>query len=113
MTGTGEGDHYAGTDSYLRGRLISMHEYLLFRLYGSMASWGDIAVGEFRPTFDHPSKSAVMGLIAAAMGIRRDEEERQRELAAGDPDGDQNRWPGYPVEGLSYCAGSPWPVKER
>lgn len=60
-----------------------MQEFLIFRLYGSMASWGDIAVGEFRPTFDHPSKSAVMGLIAAAMGIRRDEEERQRELAAG------------------------------
>ncbi|MEN6396285.1 MAG: type I-E CRISPR-associated protein Cas5/CasD, partial [Methanoregula sp.] len=60
-----------------------MQEFLIFRLYGSMASWGDIAVGEFRPTFDHPTKSAVMGLIAAAMGIRRDEEERQRELAAG------------------------------
>jgi CRISPR system Cascade subunit CasD len=48
-----------------------------------MASWGDIAVGEFRPTFDRPSKSAVMGLIAAALGIRRCEEERQRELAQG------------------------------
>ncbi len=60
-----------------------MREFLIFRLYGMMASWGDIAVGEFRPTFNHPSKSAVMGLIAAAMGIRRDEEERQRELANG------------------------------
>jgi CRISPR system Cascade subunit CasD len=60
-----------------------MREFLIFRLYGMMASWGDIAVGEFRPTFDRPSKSAVMGLIAAAIGIRRDEEERQRELSAG------------------------------
>lgn len=60
-----------------------MREFLIFRLYGMMASWGDITVGEFRPTYDLPSKSAVMGLIAAAMGIRRDEEERQRELAAG------------------------------
>jgi CRISPR system Cascade subunit CasD len=60
-----------------------MREFLIFRLYGMMASWGDIAVGEFRPTFDRPSKSAVMGLIAAAMGIRRCEEERQRELASG------------------------------
>jgi len=60
-----------------------MREFLVFRLYGMMASWGDIAVGEFRPTFSRPSKSAVMGLIAAAMGIRRNEEERQRELAAG------------------------------
>jgi len=60
-----------------------MREFLIFRLYGSMVSWGDIAVGAIRPTSDHPSKSAVMGLIAAAMGIRRDEEERQRELAEG------------------------------
>ncbi|MFA7304586.1 MAG: type I-E CRISPR-associated protein Cas5/CasD [Methanoregula sp.] len=60
-----------------------MRDYLIFRLYGMMASWGDIAVGEFRPTFDRPSKSAIMGLISAALGIRRDEEERLRDLARG------------------------------
>jgi CRISPR-associated protein Cas5/CasD, subtype I-E/ECOLI len=60
-----------------------MQEFLIFYLYGPMASWGDIAPGEVRPTFDRPSKSAVMGLIAAALGIRRDEEIRQRELATG------------------------------
>ncbi|HNQ33369.1 MAG TPA: type I-E CRISPR-associated protein Cas5/CasD, partial [Methanoculleus sp.] len=53
-----------------------MREFLIFRLYGMMASWGDIAVGELRPTFDHPSRSAIVGLLAAALGIRRDEEER-------------------------------------
>lgn len=58
-----------------------MSEYLVFQLYGPMASWGDIAVGEYRPSFAHPSKSAVIGLLAAALGIRRDEEERQRLLA--------------------------------
>jgi CRISPR system Cascade subunit CasD len=60
-----------------------MNEYLIFRIYGMMASWGDIAVGEFRPSFDRPSKSAIMGMVAAALGIRRDEEERLRELATG------------------------------
>jgi len=59
-----------------------MKEYLLFRLYGPVASWGDIAVGEYRPSFAHPSKSAILGLVAAALGIRRDEEEPQRELAS-------------------------------
>lgn len=49
-------------------------DYLLFRLYGPMASWGDIAVGESRHSFNGPTKSAVMGLVAAALGIRRDEE---------------------------------------
>lgn len=58
-----------------------MRDYLIFRLYGPLASWGDIAVGEYRPSFAHPSKSAIIGLLAAALGIRRDEDERQKELA--------------------------------
>lgn len=60
-----------------------MPPYLVFRLYGAMASWGEIAVGEFRPTSDHPGRSAVLGLIGAALGVRRDEEERLRALADG------------------------------
>lgn len=60
-----------------------MTDYLVFRLYGSMAAWGDIAVGEVRPSFTHPSKSAVMGLIAAALGIRRDEEAKHQQLSEG------------------------------
>lgn len=58
-----------------------MRDYLLFRLYGSLAAWGDIAVGEYRPSFAHPGKSAIIGLLAAALGIRRDEEDRQKSLA--------------------------------
>jgi len=58
-----------------------MSEYLLFRLYGPMAAWGDIAVGEQRPTMSHPSKSAILGLLAAALGITRDEEDKHRALA--------------------------------
>jgi CRISPR system Cascade subunit CasD len=60
---------------------MAMAEYLIFRLYGPLAAWGDIAVGEYRPSFAHPSKSAIIGLLAAALGIRRDEEERQKLLA--------------------------------
>ena len=58
-----------------------MRDYLIFRLYGPMAAWGDIAVGEYRPSFAHPSKSAIIGLLAAALGILRDEAERQKALA--------------------------------
>jgi CRISPR system Cascade subunit CasD len=46
-------------------------EYLVFRLYGPMCSWGDIAVGEVRPSTMHPSKSAILGLVAAALGLKR------------------------------------------
>lgn len=56
-------------------------KYLLFRLYGPMSSWGDIAVGETRPSFAHPTKSAVLGLVAAALGIRRDEEVKHQHFA--------------------------------
>lgn len=59
-----------------------MADYLVFHLYGPMAAWGDIAVGEYRPSFAHPSKSAIIGLLAAALGIRRDEDDRQNALAA-------------------------------
>lgn len=58
-----------------------MRDYLLFRLYGPLVAWGDIAVGEYRPSFAHPGKSAIIGLLAAALGIRREEEERQKSLA--------------------------------
>ncbi len=57
-----------------------MTEYLLFRLYGPMASWGDIAVGEYRPSFTAPTRSAILGLVAAALGIRRDQEDSLTEL---------------------------------
>lgn len=56
-------------------------EFLLFQLYGGLASWGDIAVGEVRPSFERPSKSAVLGLVAAALGVRRHEEALHRRLA--------------------------------
>lgn len=58
-------------------------EYLLFRLYAPMVSWGEIAVGESRHTAVYPGKSALLGLLAAALGIRRHEEDRQSELASG------------------------------
>lgn len=57
-----------------------MKQYLLFRLYGPMAAWGDTAVGEFRPSQAHPSRTAVLGLLAAALGIRRDREEELLDL---------------------------------
>lgn len=59
-----------------------MRDYLVFTLYGPLVAWGDIAVGEYRPSFAHPSKSAIVGLLAASLGIRRDEEERQQSLEA-------------------------------
>ncbi len=47
------------------------HEYLLFRISGPLAAWGEIAVGERRSSWPRPSKSAVLGLVAAALGYDR------------------------------------------
>lgn len=50
-------------------------EFLVLRLYGPLAAWGDVAVGEVRPVLSHPTKSALIGLMGAALGIRREENE--------------------------------------
>jgi CRISPR system Cascade subunit CasD len=48
-----------------------MRDYLVFQLYGQLASWGDIAVGETRPSALTPGKSAILGLVAAALRLKR------------------------------------------
>ena len=50
-----------------------MPSFLCFRLHGPLAAWGDIAVGGTRPSTPHASRSAVLGLVAAALGIRRED----------------------------------------
>lgn len=57
-----------------------MATFLCFRLHGPLASWGDVAVGERRPSTPHPSRSAVLGLVAAALGVRREDADGWAEL---------------------------------
>jgi CRISPR system Cascade subunit CasD len=58
-----------------------MPEFLIFTLAAPYASFGAVAVGERRPSWDRPSKSQVLGLIAGALGIERNDEPRQTVLA--------------------------------
>ena len=58
-----------------------MDDYLVFQLYAPLASWGGQAVGQERPSDDHPSRSALLGMLAAALGIRRNEETKHRALS--------------------------------
>ncbi|RDT52826.1 type I-E CRISPR-associated protein Cas5/CasD [Escherichia coli] len=53
-----------------------MTEYLVFQLYAPLASWGEEAVGEVRHSATVPTRSAILGLLSAALGISRDEEEQ-------------------------------------
>ena len=46
-------------------------EYLVIRLAAPMSSWGEPAVGEFRPSAAWPGDSSLIGLLGAAFGIDR------------------------------------------
>ena len=52
------------------------------QLQAPLASWGDTAVGEYRPSIDYPGQSALVGLLGAALGLRREEEAAHAALAA-------------------------------
>lgn len=73
-----------------------MSDYLLLRLYGPLASWGEIAVGESRHSAVHPSRSALLGLLGAALGIERSDAAGQQALTRG-----------YRFGIKLECAGSP------
>jgi CRISPR system Cascade subunit CasD len=55
-------------------------ECLIFHIAGPMCSWGESSVGNYRPTSSHPTKSAVAGILAASLGIDRNDSERQSSL---------------------------------
>ncbi len=57
--------------------------FLLFTLYAPMASFGEIAVGERRMSWARPGRSAILGLVAAALGIERTDETAHHNLEAG------------------------------
>ncbi len=57
--------------------------FLLFTLYAPLASWGEIAVGESRGSWDRPSRSAVLGLVAAALGVTREDQDTHDALDRG------------------------------
>jgi CRISPR system Cascade subunit CasD len=62
---------------------VSTRQFLTFTLYAPVAAFGAVAVGEQRDGWDRPARSAVLGLLAAALGIDRAEEERHAALESG------------------------------
>jgi CRISPR system Cascade subunit CasD len=58
-----------------------MTDYLTFALVAPMASFGAVAVGERRTGWDRPARSAVLGLVAACLGLDRADDDAQAELA--------------------------------
>jgi len=58
-----------------------MPRFLVFTLAAPLMAFGDVAPGERRVSVDRPSRSALVGLVAAALGLARDDD-RQSPLAA-------------------------------
>ncbi len=58
-------------------------DYLVFQLQAPLAAWGEPAVGEFRGSANHPGESALLGLLAAALGVVRDDEAALQSLQRG------------------------------
>jgi CRISPR system Cascade subunit CasD len=48
-------------------------KYLLFQLYGALQAWGSVCPGCTRQTDDHPTKSGVIGLVGACLGLSFEE----------------------------------------
>lgn len=67
----------------MRNGVKAMKSFLLFQLYGPLSAWGDIAVGGERPSATHPGRSAILGMLGAAAGIRRDEEDKHLAMERG------------------------------
>jgi CRISPR system Cascade subunit CasD len=57
--------------------------FLVFQLQGLFSSWGTTAVGEYRGSYEYPSESALIGLLAAALGARREDEAAHAALRDG------------------------------
>lgn len=63
--------------------MTTMPQFVLFTLWAPLAAMGEVAVGERRGGFDRPARSAVLGLVAAALGIDRHDEDGHAALESG------------------------------
>ena len=58
-----------------------MSEFLILKLQGPMQTWGEHSFEGTRPSGNFPTRSALLGLLGACFGIRRDESRRLQQLA--------------------------------
>jgi len=50
-----------------------MNKYLILRLQGVMQSWGGHTYEDYRPSLIFPSRSGLVGLLGACLGIKRED----------------------------------------
>jgi CRISPR system Cascade subunit CasD len=58
-----------------------MGNFLILKLNGPMQAWGEHTFEGLRPSANFPTKSGLLGLLGACLGIRRNERDRLQSLA--------------------------------
>lgn len=58
-----------------------MRDYLILKLQGVMQAWGEHTFEGLRPSTNFPTRSALTGLLAACLGIDRNDRQQQQALA--------------------------------
>lgn len=58
-----------------------MRDFLILKLYGPMQAWGEHTFEGLRPSANFPTRSGVLGLLGACLGIKRNEPDRLQYLA--------------------------------
>jgi len=58
-----------------------MRDFLILKLQGPMQAWGEHTFEGLRPSANFPTRSAMLGLLGACLGIRRTDRERLQQLA--------------------------------
>lgn len=58
-----------------------MGDYLILKLQGPMQAWGEHTFEGLRPSANFPTRSGILGLLGACLGIARNEHARLQALA--------------------------------
>jgi len=58
-----------------------MRNFLILKLHGPMQAWGEHTFEGLRPSGNFPTRSGLLGLLGACLGIRRNEPDRLQQLS--------------------------------
>ena len=57
-----------------------MQSYLILKLQGAMQAWGSHTYEDYRPSLIFPTRSAVVGLLGACLGLEREKPQALKDL---------------------------------
>jgi CRISPR system Cascade subunit CasD len=58
-----------------------MRDFLILKLHGPMQAWGEHTFEGLRPSSNFPTRSGLLGLLGACLGIKRNDHARLQQLA--------------------------------